>query len=445
MTTPDRAASTRDVQEAGFPRWRRSVAVIALGAFMPSLSMSFWSPFLPLYMKELGAKNDAAALTWVGIAFTGSGIARLVSGPLWGVLADRYGRKAMFLRALFAATLTTLIAAVATAPWHVAVAWTSQGLLSGFIPAAVALTSVSVPPTRLTAALSSVQGAQYTGTTVGPVAGAVLAAVFGLRGAVLAGALLPAGAGVIVALAVPRDRVAPRVAVGADRSGAAPAARTARAAPVERESRLTTFTGGLSVQLGLGLLVFFTVHMAGGLLRTAAPVALEQLSGAGAATGLIGWTFAAGGLASAAGSLGLARLLRAPGRLRATLVGVTLLGAAAHALLGVAGSPVAFGLVYALTGLTQGAMVPAANTVIAAAVPHERRGAAFGLASSVQALAIVAGPLSAAYFATVSLAAGFILLGGMVALVALIVLLGLREPHLEQAEAKHRPATEAAG
>ncbi len=73
-------------------------------------------------------------------------------------------------------------------------------------------------------------------------------------------------------------------------------------------------------------------------------------------------------------------------------------------------------------------MLPATNTVIAAAVPFERRGAAFGLASSVQALAFVVGPLGAAYFAGVSLAAGFLALGGMVALVGAVTALALREP-----------------
>ena len=183
------------------------MAVIAVGAFMASFSMNFWMPFLPVYMKQLGAGDDAAALTWVGVAFTGSGIGRLVSGPVWGYLADRYGRKAMFLRALFAATLTTLIAGVATAPWHVALALTSQGVLSGFIPAAIALTSVSVPRARLTGALGNVQGAQYAGNTVGPLLGALLALAFGLRGAVIAGALVPAAAAVIAAVGVPRDRV----------------------------------------------------------------------------------------------------------------------------------------------------------------------------------------------------------------------------------------------
>ena len=403
-----------------FPRWRRSVAVIAVAAGMASFAMNFWVPFLPVYMKQLGAESDAAALAWIGAAYTGTGIGRLVGGPFWGVLSDRYGRKRMFVRALLAATLTTLIAAGAQAPWHFVVAWTSQGLLSGFIPAAVALTSVSVPRTRLTTALGSVQGAQYTGNTIGPLIGAGLAALFGLRGAVLAGALVPTAAALMVVLVVPRDR-----------AGALPAADPAPG------GRLTALTGGLSVQLGLGLLLFFTIHMTGGLVRTAAPVALERLSHR-AATDLAGLTFAAGGLASALGAVGLARLFRPPASIRTPLVAVLLAAAAAHGLLGLADSATLFIVAFALTGLCQGAMLPATNTVIAAAVPYERRGAAFGLASSVQALAFVAGPLGAAYFAGVSLAVGFLALGGMLALVGAVTALALREPAVVDEGAPHR-------
>ena len=114
-------------------------------------------------------------------------------------------------------------------------------------------------------------------------------------------------------------------------------------------------------------------------------------------------------------------------------------------VLGVAGGAAVFVAAYGVAGLCQGAMMPAANTVIAAAVPYERRGAAFGLASSVQALAFVAGPLGAAYFAAVSLSLGFVLLGSMVGFVALITLAALREPDLDEPKAERRAAAGTAG
>ena len=414
--------------ETAFPRWRRSVTVIAIGAFMASFAMSFWMPFLPLYMKDVGAESDARALAWVSIAFTGIGISRLVGGPVWGVISDRYGRKKMFLRALFAATITTLIAAFARNPWHLVVALTFQGGLSGFIPAAIALTSVSVPRQRLTNALGTVQGAQYVGNTLGPAIGAFLAEFFGIRGAVVAGAVLPAIGGLIVAFAVPADVVGRRVPVLTPSEGK------------QRSGWVTAVTGGMSLQLALGLAGYFVVHMSGQLLRTSTPIALEGIAGGGSVTRTAGWIFSAAGLASAVGAAGMPRLPRRLLGLRPGLIGVLSVYAGACLLLGQAHTFLLFGIAYTFTGLCQGAMLPGTNTVIAAAVPYERRGAAFGLASSVQALAFVAGPLGAAYFATVSLGLAFSILGVMMAAVALLYLATLREPvQQEPADASSAP------
>jgi MFS family permease len=184
------------------------VLVIASGTFIASFSTSFWLPFVPLYMKQLGATSDANALTWIGVAFTAQGLGRLVTGPVWGILSDQFGRRLMFIRTLYFATATTAIAALATEPWHVAIAFAFQGVFSGVIPASVALTSVTAPESELSSSLSLVTGAQYLGNTLGPAVGAGLAILFDLRGAILIGALMPAIAAILITLAVPRDDVA---------------------------------------------------------------------------------------------------------------------------------------------------------------------------------------------------------------------------------------------
>ena len=51
---------------------------------------------------------------------------------------------------------------------------------------------------------------------------------------------------------------------------------------------------------------------------------------------------------------------------------------------------------FAAVSLVQATLVPATNTLIATHVPRDRRGAGFGLVSSVQALAMMAGPMVAA-------------------------------------------------
>ncbi|MFN8556408.1 MAG: MFS transporter [Dehalococcoidia bacterium] len=153
---------------------------------------------------------------------------------------------------------------------------------------------------------------------------------------------------------------------------------------------------------------------------------------------------AAAGLAGAVGAVAPGRLLRGRGRVRLLLVAFTAVSATAFAALARANAPLSFALPFALLGLCQGVMIAGANTVVAAATPYERRGAAFGIASSVQALGMMAGPLYAAVFATRSFELGFILLGVGVAIVAALLAATLREPQLHEARPARATAPEPA-
>ncbi len=81
-----------------------------------------------------------------------------------------------------------------------------------------------------------------------------------------------------------------------------------------------------------------------------------------------------------------------------------------------------YGAGFLVFALVNAASMPATNTLIAETVEPARRGTAFGLASSAQAVAFMAGPMAAAAFATFSLPAGFLFcavaFAGLAALVA---------------------------
>lgn len=397
--------------------WRDGGAVltIALGAGLASLSMSFWIPFLPLYMKHLGATSDANALFWVGVATTGQGVARLISGPFWGVLSDRVGRKLMFIRALYFATATTFIAAFATEPWHVAIAFGCQGLFSGFIPAAVALTSVTVPESRLGSSLGTVTAAQYLGNTLGPAIGALLAVVFGLRGAIFAAAIMPALAATMVIFVVPRDRLEPATSAGADSQPAGGSGNERARSPL------------VSLQFGLAILVYFVLFCGGQLIRLTAPIAIEDFTGT-EATGTIGIAFTVAGIASVIGVVFVARKFVRPGNLARAIGAGMLAVAVAHVLLAFSPGVWVYVAWFSVISLAQAALLPATNTLIASNVPRHRRGTAFGIAGSAQALAFMVGPMSAAIFAAISLTLGYVVVGAVFLGMALLIRLNVREP-----------------
>lgn len=394
---------------------RRAVFAIAFGAGFASLSMNFWIPFVPLYLKELGAGSDANALFWAGIAAGSQGVARLVTGPVWGILSDRYGRRPMFLRALYSASITMAVAAFATEPWHIAAAFAMQGLFSGFIPAATALISVTVPDRRLNSSLSMVTGAQFIGNTLGPAIGGVLAYFVGYRGAIIGGAALPLIAGVFAQMAVPRDLVAQADTAGGEKPKAGGGSIRAL----------------LTGQFTLALLIWFVALSFGQLVRTAAPISLEQLVGPDKAASAAAIGFTVAGLGGVIGVVVSGRLIR-PGLLRTSLVITAICVGLAHLLLPLANGIVTFTIGFAVIAMLSAAMVPATNTLIAANAPRERRGTAFGLAGGIQAFAFMVGPMTAAGFAVVSLHLGFIAVGVVFFLLALVIWTGVREPDLDR-------------
>ena len=79
--------------------WRRNLFICVFGSFTTLVSLSMLLPFLPLYVQQLGVTSQAAIVQWSGVAFGATFLGTAVTAPLWGRLADRYGRKPMLVRA----------------------------------------------------------------------------------------------------------------------------------------------------------------------------------------------------------------------------------------------------------------------------------------------------------------------------------------------------------
>jgi len=325
----------------------------------------------------------------------------------------------MLVRALYAATATTFIAAAATEPWHIAVAMGCQGLFSGFIPAAVALTSVSVPEGRLNQSLGTVTGAQFLGTTLGPAVGGILAVTLGYRGAIVAGAMLPALAATWIIVAVPRDRV-----------GATAAAVVAQASAGARQGWRRVM-GTFPPRFFLAVFLFGSLFTLSTLVRLATPIAIENMSGGGDARGAVGVMFTLAGAGSVVGIFVVARGMDGKLALRHSLAALCLVSVVAHLVLAVSGSLVVYAAAFVAISIVGAAMIPATNTLIASTVDASRRGTAFGIASSAQAVAFMVGPAGAAVFAAISLPLGFCLTGVAFGGLALLTYFGLRQPARE--------------
>jgi DHA1 family multidrug resistance protein-like MFS transporter len=391
---------------------KRAVVAIATATGSTSLLMNVWFPFLPLYMLQVGARDEPAALFWVAVGMSAQGVGRLIGGPLWGLLSDRLGRKKMFVRSVYSAALTAFVLSVINAPWQVGIALGIQGLLSGFIPAAVALMSVSVPDTKVRDALNAVSGAQYLGSAIGPAVGAAMAIAFGYRGAIFSSGLLIAAVATAVIFLVPADTVR--------RKELGPAG-TAIALPPFRPT----------LQFMLAILLYFSLFALTTFRSVATPIALKNIAGP-SVTEVTGLAFALGGIASALGVWALSTRFFRKYRLRELLAVTCVLTALGHLLLAASNSVWLYVLAFTLASFLNASMMPATNTMIALNVSRDRRGTAFGIGSGAQAIAFMVGPMSAAMFATVSLKAGFVTVGMLFVALAALIAFAVREPPLEK-------------
>ena len=106
-----------------------------------------------------------------------------IFAPIWGSVADRYGRKLMVQRAMFGGAVVLTAMGFVQNVWQLAILRAIQGMLTGTVPAATTLVASSTPRERSGYALGLLQTAVWTGASVGPLLGGLVADTWGYRAA----------------------------------------------------------------------------------------------------------------------------------------------------------------------------------------------------------------------------------------------------------------------
>src|SRR5713101_6809626 len=161
--------------------WQRNVRALALVVFTAFVGFQFFSPFLPLYVQQLGVTDPRQVAVWSGVLMAVTpGVSGLL-GPFWGRLADRVGRKLMLIRSLAGFVVIIGAMGLVTSVYQLFVARALQGVFAGFSVMAMAVASVSCPRDKVPVAVGRVQAAQLLSAAVGPAAGGYVASHFGIR------------------------------------------------------------------------------------------------------------------------------------------------------------------------------------------------------------------------------------------------------------------------
>src|SRR5215210_1286381 len=160
--------------EAQYPYWRRNLKVIPLSNLLSSLGFGLAWPFLPFVVRGPGVTENLA--TWVGNMVLVFYIVSFTANPIWGGIADHYGRKIMVLRATLGMGVCFTLVPFAPSPLSFACLIMLVGLFNGSTAASMALLVANTPPQRIGRALALSQTGSLVGQTMGPAVGTLLAA-----------------------------------------------------------------------------------------------------------------------------------------------------------------------------------------------------------------------------------------------------------------------------
>ncbi len=146
--------------------WMWNVAVLWLAALIAIMGMSLVIPFLPLYLKDLGVPDSEARL-WAGWVGGANFLCAALFAPLWGTVADRFGRKPMAIRALLGLAVAVALMGYARNVHELFALRLLQGAFGGFVPAAISLAGHPSPASASAACLASCRRPSSAGTWSG--------------------------------------------------------------------------------------------------------------------------------------------------------------------------------------------------------------------------------------------------------------------------------------
>ena len=390
--------------------WQRNLYVIWAAELVAIAGFTVVIPFLPYYVQELGVTDPEQVAIWSGLVFTGHGITMAVLAPIWGSLADRYGRKLMVQRAMFGGAVVLAAMGFVRNVQQLAILRAIQGGLTGTIPAATTLVASSVPRRKSGYALGLLQMAIYVGASAGPLIGGLVADAFGYRAAFWVTAALLFTAGLSVFFLV-EERVEPsQQKEDSSAEGSVPVEGFWQGLALVLRSRALLAMFGLRLILRLGL----------GIMGPMLPLFVQSLMQGGervaSVTGLIS------GVGAATSALGAVTLGRVGDRIghRRVMVACALSAAALHAPQFFVTTPTQLLILRAAAGVVLGGILASVSATLANLAPEGRQGVVYGVDTSATSVARAVAPMAgAAIAAGLGLRFIFLCAAGIFALAAL--------------------------
>lgn len=161
--------------------WKKNLWILLFGTFLTGIAFSEVIPFQPLYISELGTFSKSELSLWSGVVYASSFVVVIFTSAMWGRFADRHGRKRMVLQTSFGSAVTLFLMAFCTNVWQLLILKCLQGFFDGVIPNSIALVATSTPRNKTGYALSWLSTGYTSGFLVGPIFGGFLVKILSIR------------------------------------------------------------------------------------------------------------------------------------------------------------------------------------------------------------------------------------------------------------------------
>lgn len=347
--------------------WKRNLWVLAIGTFIANISFTLIVPFLPRYLVELGLKENYSM--WSGFIFSINFLTLSIMAPIWGSLADRYGKRVMLLRSGVGIAFSYALMGFARNHWHLLFLRGLNGIFAGFIPASIMLIATNTPEDKMGYALGMLNTSIALGSIMGPFVGGTLVKYFGVRLVlfIASGFLLAAAVLAVMGTKEKIEKQKVRTSVVQD---------------------IKIIVGNKSLQLFFSCMVI--LQLTNYMVQPVLPLRIAELIGNNVeiVTGIV---FSVMGISLALGSPMICRITGVSYQ-NILFTGLVVLGLL-NVVQGFTDSIWALGVERFLYGFAVASINVSGNVLITKCANQEMRGRVFGILNSFTATGAVFGPL----------------------------------------------------
>lgn len=375
----------RSKGETNVDRWKRNLWTLWFTHITNVMCFGFGIPFIPLYIQELAVLSKQQVTFYSTILSAAPAITMAIMAPIWGYLADRYGRKLMIMRAGFFAVFIIGGMGFVSSIGQLIILRILQGMFTGTITAVTAFVASDAPERELGYSLGVISSATFMGFSLGPMVGGFLATQLGYRVSFIVGGSLMFVSFLVVLLFVKE----PKTAFIDKRK-------------VAREPVLATYKKVMIPTVILVLLMLFLLRIARTTFSPYLTIFMEsRISDPKSVPMITGLVNGLTSMVTAISSILVGKLTVKYDKVRIlfVLIIVSIFSSClmvtqvlSGSLFGQFSGLVSFIVLYVMMFVTLGGIEPTISSISAYSVPEENRGALFGLQGTVGSIAWFFGP-----------------------------------------------------